>query len=168
VYVHSPSTSIKIKLTIPQKLLAIPEAKASSKGVTIVSENGSETASVAEVPAKRRGRPRKTATAEPEEVEPPTKKPRGRTRRTATATAEPEDIIELIEAVEEVKKPRRSRAITPIVEVPASSSIALGAPVAPPSTSKRSRSTKREEVDDGADAEVEDETTPVSPYLAPH
>jgi len=145
-----------------QRLLSIPRAKASSKGVTIVSENGSETASIAEVPAKRRGRPRKTATAEPEEVEPPAKKPRGRARRTATATAEPEDIIEIIEVVEEVKKPRRSRkAITPIVEVPASSSIA-GTPVQPPSTSKRSRSSKREEVDDGADAEVEDETTPVS------
>ena len=51
--------------------------------------------------------------------------------------------------------------MTPVVEVPSSSSLVQAPPADPPSTSKRSRSTKREEVDDGANAEVEDETTPV-------
>jgi hypothetical protein len=131
--------------------------------VTIVSENGSETASIAEVPAKRRGRPsRKTATAEPEEVEPPAKKPRGRTTRTATATVEPEEeTIQVIQAPEPVYKSRKKRPVTPVVEVPSSSSLIQASPADPPSTSKRSRSTKREEVDDGADAEAEGETTPV-------
>jgi hypothetical protein len=152
------------KTDLLQRLLSIPQAKASSKGVTIISENGSETASIAEVPAKRRGRPRKTATAEPEEVEPPTKK-RGRPRRTATATAEPEEILEIIEVVEEVqpvKKPRRSRkAVTPVVEVPSSSSISLGTPVLSPGSSKHGQEAVKEEVDQGAEAEVEDEASPV-------
>jgi hypothetical protein len=51
--------------------------------------------------------------------------------------------------------------VTPVVEVPSSSSLIQAPPADPPSTSKRSRSTKREEVDDGADAEAEGETTPV-------
>jgi hypothetical protein len=62
---------------------------------------------------------------------------------------------------EPVYKSRKKRPVTPVVEVPSSSSLVQAPPVDPPSTSKRSRSTKREEVDDGANAEVEDETTPV-------
>jgi len=81
-----------------------------------------------------------------------------------TVAAEPEeDIIEVIEVVEEVKKPRKSRnAVTPVVEVPSSSSLGLATPVEPPSTSKRARIVKMEDMDQGADAEMEDETTPVS------
>jgi hypothetical protein len=99
--------------------------------VTIVSENGSETASVTDVPAKRgRGRPRKTATAEPEEVEPPAKKARGGRTKKATATVEPEEIIVIAEEETVAKKPRRSRkTVSPVVEIEASPSIVLGAPV---------------------------------------
>jgi hypothetical protein len=64
--------------------------------------------------------------------------------------------------VVDVKKPRRSRkAVTPVVEVPSSSSAILTSPARPPSTIKQSRIVKQEQADDGADAEVEDETTPV-------
>ena len=62
---------------------------------------------------------------------------------------------------EPVYKSRKKRPVTPVVEVPSSSSLVQAPQPDPPSTSKRSRSTKREEVDDGANAEVEDETTPV-------
>ena len=62
---------------------------------------------------------------------------------------------------EPVHKSRKKRPVTPVVEVPSSSSLVQAPQADPPSTSKRSRSTKREEVDDGANAEVEDETTPV-------
>jgi hypothetical protein len=64
---------------------------------------------------------------------------------------------------EPVYKSRKKRPVTPVVEVPSSSSLVQAPPADPPSTSKRSRSTKREEVDDGAIAEVEDQTTPVRP-----
>jgi hypothetical protein len=60
------------------------------------------------------------------------------------------------------KSRNRKRAVTPVVEVPSSSSLVQALPADPPSTSKKSRATKKEEVDDGADAEVEAETTPVS------
>ena len=85
--------------------------------------------------------------------------------RTATATVEPEEeiikAIQVYQVPEPVHKSRKKRPVTPVVEVPSSSSLVQAPQADPPSTSKRSRSTKREEVDDGANAEVEDETTPV-------
>lgn len=131
--------------------------------MTIVSENGSETASVTDVPAKRgRGRPRKTATTEPEEVEPPAKKARGRHRK-ATATAEPEEIIVVAEAEVTAKKPRRSRkTVSPVVEIEASPAAILSTPVDARIEDAALAAVIKKEIDEGAEAEVEDEATPVS------
>jgi hypothetical protein len=64
----------------------------------------------------------------------------------------------VIEEEEVVKKPRKSRkTASPVVEVPASSSVVLGLPVA----AQAEVIVAKEEVDAGAEAEVEDEATPV-------
>lgn len=123
--------------------------KASNKGITVVSENGSETASVAEGPAKRRGRTRKTTTVEPDaqelEDEPPAKKRRGRPKKESTATVEPQEKEQRIVTP---KKPRGSSRITPVVELPAAdSAVILGSPVGP---------FVKDEADAGDEAEMED------------
>lgn len=131
----------------------------------MVSENGSETASVADAPAKRRGRPRKTITADleqdtPEAQEPPAKKPRGRPRKTETATAEPEDAAPAAPA----RKPGGSgrRNITPVVEVPINA-VTLGSPLTPKSKlPDLPQVSAKEEVDEGEEAEIEDEPKRVS------
>lgn len=153
-----------------QKILSLGRVKASNKGITVVSENGSETASVAEkaAPAKRRGRPPKKAPvaqapielpddSEDElaevEPEPPAKRPRGRPRK---ATIEPEAEIKPL------KKARaNSRQVaTPVVEIPPATS-ARATPIEQYTGYAIRDAVKQEEADAGAEAEVEDEPTPV-------
>lgn len=132
-YMNSPLT--------PQKLLVkARNVKASARGIVAVSENGDETPVE---PPKRRGRPRKTTTEEPE-VEPATKRSRQSTRLSKTpAPTEPDDA-----------------PITPLPSVPSLPDLAE---LPEPQVKKKGKGRAKEvEGDDGDTAGIEDGPEKVS------